>query len=119
MPPLWGLFLPQSLDIGSDCLPPLLGGGMGGQNAGAFSIAELFLDHLEESHQRLRVTPGGQHQFSGAAVGLPFSIARVGERQQAAEEIVRNDPFVQSMVRDFGARIVPGSIQPVQDASSI
>ena len=41
------------------------------------------------------------------------------ERQQAAEEIVRNDPFVQSMVRDFGARIVPGSIQPVQDASSI
>ena len=41
------------------------------------------------------------------------------ERQQAAEDIVRNDPFVQSMVRDFGARIVPGSIQPVQDASSI
>ena len=41
------------------------------------------------------------------------------ERQQAAEEIVRNDPFVQSMVRDFGARIVPGSIQPVQNASSI
>ncbi len=31
---------------------------------------------------------------------------------QAAEEIVQNDPFVQSMVRDFGAKIVPGSIKP-------
>jgi DNA polymerase-3 subunit gamma/tau len=34
-------------------------------------------------------------------------------RQQAAEEIIHNDPFVQKMMRDFGAKIVPGSIKPV------
>jgi DNA polymerase-3 subunit gamma/tau len=34
-------------------------------------------------------------------------------RQQAAEQIILNDPFVQQMQRDFGARIVPGSIKPV------
>ncbi|MDB5955683.1 DNA polymerase III subunit gamma/tau [Ramlibacter sp.] len=34
------------------------------------------------------------------------------ERQQAAEEIIHNDPFVQRMQREFGARIVPGSIKP-------
>ena len=28
------------------------------------------------------------------------------------EEIVHNDPFVQSLMRDYGARIVPGSIKP-------
>ena len=36
------------------------------------------------------------------------------QRQQAAEAIILNDPFVQDMMRDFGARIVPGSIKPVQ-----
>jgi DNA polymerase-3 subunit gamma/tau len=35
------------------------------------------------------------------------------ERQQVAEEIILNDPFVQQMMRDFDARIVPGSIKPV------
>ncbi len=34
-------------------------------------------------------------------------------RQKAAEEIILGDPFVQQMMRDFGARIVPGSIKPV------
>ena len=34
-------------------------------------------------------------------------------RQKAAEEIIMGDPFVQQMMRDFGAKIVPGSIKPV------
>jgi DNA polymerase-3 subunit gamma/tau len=34
-------------------------------------------------------------------------------RQQAAEQIILNDPFVQQMQRDFGAKIVPGSIKPI------
>ncbi|MHA7601082.1 DNA polymerase III subunit gamma/tau [Alicycliphilus sp. T452] len=34
------------------------------------------------------------------------------ERQRAAEDIVHNDPYVQQLVRDFGAKIVPGSIKP-------
>jgi len=39
--------------------------------------------------------------------------AAAAERQRAAEEVIHNDPFVQQMMRDFGARIVPGSIKPV------
>ena len=35
------------------------------------------------------------------------------ERQRQAEETITNDPFVQSMMREFGATIVPGSIKPV------
>jgi DNA polymerase-3 subunit gamma/tau len=34
------------------------------------------------------------------------------ERQRAAEEIVHGDPYVQRLMRDFGAKIVPGSIKP-------
>jgi DNA polymerase-3 subunit gamma/tau len=33
-------------------------------------------------------------------------------RQRAAEEAIHNDPLVQSMMRDFDARIVPGSLRP-------
>jgi DNA polymerase-3 subunit gamma/tau len=35
------------------------------------------------------------------------------ERQLAAEKIIIEDPFVQGMMRDFGAKIVPGSIKPL------
>ena len=35
------------------------------------------------------------------------------ERQRAAEETIQNDPFVQTLMRDFGATIVPGSIKPL------
>lgn len=34
------------------------------------------------------------------------------EKQLQAENLIFNDPFVQSMMRDFGAKIVPGSIKP-------
>ena len=34
-------------------------------------------------------------------------------RQQAAEDSMQNDPFVQTLIREFGATIVPGSIKPV------
>jgi DNA polymerase-3 subunit gamma/tau len=34
-------------------------------------------------------------------------------RQAGAEAIILNDPYVQTLMRDFGARIVPGSIKPV------
>ncbi|MDA8443701.1 DNA polymerase III subunit gamma/tau [Paracidovorax valerianellae] len=38
--------------------------------------------------------------------------AAAAERQRVAEEIVHSDPYVQALVRDFGAKIVPGSIKP-------
>ncbi len=37
----------------------------------------------------------------------------VQARQRAAEATVRNDPYVQSLIQQFGAKIVPGSIQPL------
>jgi len=37
--------------------------------------------------------------------------AAAAARQKLAEEIILGDPFVQSVMRDFGAKIVPGSIK--------
>ena len=34
------------------------------------------------------------------------------ERQRIAEEAIRNDPEVQSMMRDWDAKIVPGTLRP-------
>ena len=64
-------------------------------------------------------------QAAGHAVTLSVEIGRVGdsparrnaaaaaEKQMAAEKIIFEDPFVQTMMRDFGAKIVPGSIKPI------
>ena len=64
-------------------------------------------------------------QVAGYNVTLAVEIGRVtdsparrnaaaaAERQLAAEKIIFDDPFVQSMMRDFGAKIVPGSIKPL------
>ena len=39
--------------------------------------------------------------------------AAAAARQQQAQDTILNDPYVQSLMRDFGAKIVPGSIKPV------
>ena len=64
-------------------------------------------------------------QGLGFAVKLAVEIGRVtdspgrriasatAERQLAAEKAIFEDPFVQSMMRDFGAKIVPGTIKPL------
>nr|WP_315494812.1 DNA polymerase III subunit gamma/tau [uncultured Rhodoferax sp.] len=39
--------------------------------------------------------------------------AASAEKQLAAEKIISDHPFVQSMVQHFGAKIVPGSIRPL------
>ena len=75
--------------------------------------------------------PGSRDRLSAAlrnagfAVNLAVEIGRVTdcparrntaaseEKQRAAEKIILDDPFVQAMMRDFGAKIVPGSIKPV------
>ena len=38
-------------------------------------------------------------------------------RQRIAEQIVRGDPMVQTLVREHGAKIVPGSIRPISIAA--
>ena len=64
-------------------------------------------------------------QDAGHAVALTVEVGRVvdsparrnasasAERQEAAESIIHNNPLVQSWIRDFGAKIVPGSIRPL------
>ena len=70
---------------------------------------------------------GALHQ-AGHAVTLGVEIGAVSdsparrnahaaaERQRAAEAIILADPFVQQMMQDFGATIVPGSIKPAGKA---
>ncbi|WP_374666396.1 DNA polymerase III subunit gamma/tau, partial [Ramlibacter sp.] len=74
------------------------------------------------SRERLR----SALQAAGHAVALSVEVGPVTDsparrlaeaqarRQRAAEQIILDDPFVQRMMRDFGARIVPGSIKPVE-----
>ena len=62
---------------------------------------------------------------AGHAVRLQVSIGPVSDsparrnkiaadqRLKAAESLLMADPFVQEMIRDFGAKIVPGSIKPL------
>jgi DNA polymerase III subunit gamma/tau len=73
------------------------------------------------SRERLRAAleaAGHRVQISVEVGPITDSPARraavaAAARQQAAEQIILNDPFVQQMQRDFGAKIVPGSIKPI------
>jgi DNA polymerase-3 subunit gamma/tau len=55
------------------------------------------------------------HFEIGAAQGQSahaVDLAAQAARQQAAEHSVTIDPFVQALMKDFGAHVVPGSIRP-------
>ena len=39
--------------------------------------------------------------------------AAANEKQRIAEEIIMGDPLVQSLMRDYGAKIVPGTLKPL------
>jgi DNA polymerase-3 subunit gamma/tau len=39
-------------------------------------------------------------------------VAEQATRQQEAEDAMNNDPFVQTLIKEFGGTIVPGSIKP-------
>jgi len=41
--------------------------------------------------------------------------ADAARRQREAEQIIRDDPFVQNMMRDFGGKIVPGTLKAITD----
>ena len=73
-----------------------------------------------QARERLRAAleaAGHASQISvelGVVIDSPArrNAAAAAERQRVAEDIVMNDPYVQSLVRDYGAKIVPGSIKP-------
>ena len=72
------------------------------------------------SRERLQTALAGV----GHAVRLAVEVGRVQDspakrnaaaalaKQEAAETLIMNDPYVQTLIREFGAKIVPGSIQP-------
>jgi DNA polymerase-3 subunit gamma/tau len=78
---------------------------------------------LNQSGSRERLTTALRN--AGFDIKLAVEIGRVTdcparrnaaaseEKQRAAEKIILDDPFVQAMMRDFGAKIVPGSIKPL------
>ncbi len=86
-------------------------------------ILRVERESLNQSASRERLA--GALQVIGHQVALAVEIGRVtdsparrnaaaaAEKQLAAERIIFEDPFVQSMMRDFGAKIVPGSIKPL------
>ena len=73
------------------------------------------------SRERLRValesiTPNATLDIEiGSVADSPAkrNAAAANEKQRIAEEIILGDPLVQSLMRDYGAKIVPGSLKPV------
>lgn len=79
---------------------------------------------LDQSYQEKLRTALVQH--FGTNIKLHFEVGGTGntpaaqisqekaELQSAAESAIREDDFVQALVRDFGAQIIPSSIKPIQ-----
>lgn len=73
------------------------------------------------SRERLRValesiTPNATLDIEiGSVADSPAkrNAAAANEKQRIAEEIILGDPLVQSLMRDYGAKIVPGSLKPL------
>ncbi|MQQ99805.1 DNA polymerase III subunit gamma/tau [Glaciimonas soli] len=42
------------------------------------------------------------------------ALAEQAERQRQAEDVAKSDPFILSIIREFGASIVPGSVKPIE-----
>ncbi|STQ90658.1 DNA polymerase III subunit gamma/tau [Iodobacter fluviatilis] len=57
----------------------------------------------------LSITLGSASGDTPAAIALREKLARLAEATQS----IQNDPFVQSVVRDFGATVIPDSIKPL------
>ncbi|MEZ5635779.1 MAG: DNA polymerase III subunit gamma/tau [Burkholderiaceae bacterium] len=86
-------------------------------------ILRVEREALQQAGSRERLTTA--LQAAGHPVTLLVEIGRVtdsparrlaaaaAERQLAAEQLIFDDPFVQTMMREFGAKIVTGSIRPL------
>ena len=63
---------------------------------------------------REKATPEMQEVFTrNGLLPLRESPEAFAGRVNPGDVFILNDPFVQQMQRDFGAKIVPGSIKPV------
>jgi DNA polymerase-3 subunit gamma/tau len=61
-------------------------------------------------HKKVSITTeiGVVRQTAHAA-----TLAEQADRLQQAEQTLESDPFVQTLKREFGATIVPGSVRPI------
>ncbi|WP_394792437.1 DNA polymerase III subunit gamma/tau [Rhodoferax sp.] len=92
-------------------------------NDGSHWILRIERESLSQplSRERLRtaldsVTPGATLDVEiGAVSDSPArrNAAAAAEKQRIAEEIILGDPLVQSLMRDYGAKIVPGTLKPL------
>lgn len=74
------------------------------------TVEKLALALSEHFSRTVRVeTRLGPVRYSANVVLLAARAAR----QRAAEQTMQGDPFIQSLQREFGATIVPGSIKPI------
>lgn len=93
-------------------------------------ILRVAVKTLAESESRVRLQTVLCEHF-GQGIRLDVDVGAVGEatahavaqaeraaRQQAAEDAVAVDPFVQALVSDFGAHVVAGSIRHVDSPSA-
>jgi DNA polymerase-3 subunit gamma/tau len=71
-------------------------------------LQTVLCEHYGQS-LRLEVIVGETGDATAHAVAQQERAAR----QQAAEDAVAADPFVQALVSNFGARVMPGSIRPI------
>lgn len=88
------------------------------------SVPEAQKHLLGESYQEKLRTALTQH--FGTKIKLHFTVGGTGNTpaaqitqekaqvQSAAESAIREDDFVQALVKDFGAQIIPSSIKPIQ-----
>lgn len=76
----------------------------------AGSVEKLAAALTEELGKTIKVTSEiGSVSHTAHAQAL----ADQATRQKAAEDSMHGDPFVQTLMREFGATIVPGSIKPI------
>ncbi|SAL33296.1 DNA polymerase III subunits gamma and tau [Caballeronia sordidicola] len=85
------------------------------QYAESAQVAKLKTALTEKLGRTLEVIVSvGAARRTAAAVDAALR----AERQQQAEKEITQNPFVQSLIRDFGARIVQGSIKPIAPESN-
>ena len=76
-------------------------------NGSAEKLTVVLSEHFGQT-VRLQTKIGAvEHTASAAAM------ADRAERQSEAEQSMRDDPFVQKLMREFGATIVPGSVKAI------
>ncbi|WP_028353193.1 DNA polymerase III subunit gamma/tau [Bordetella petrii] len=92
-------------------------------------VLRVAVKTLAESESRVRLQTVLCEHF-GQGLRLEIEVGATGDgtahavaqleraaRQQAAEDAVAVDPFVQALVADFGGRVVPGSVRAVDPSA--